>query len=658
MMTKQKKRILICCISPAEDGFFVPTIYGNLRSWCDDFLELREGYDWLGPVMLPVEYSDLNKEFDFSSIDVLGISCYQWNYRYLYDLATHIKAANPRCTVVAGGPQVEYRQSDYFVTNPEIDFAVPGEGEIAFQQILFYLMGVCQLEDLQGSFINPRLGFFEYQPAQEINLTTRPSPWLSIKDFWAEYFEKNYMYRLAINYESSRGCPYGCTYCDWGGNSNNRLRVVPTEIVKEELNFIQRYLRPTFMFWADANLGIVQRDAELAEYLAQQKIRTGRPQWLYYNCNKNNYEINVQIAEYFRNANLLTKYVLALQHMDPDVLLAIKRTNLPMPQIRLLVEQLQNKDCPLFVQLIAGCPGDTFDKWLCSFASLMDMGVHGEYRVYPFSLLPNSPAALPGYCDEWKLDIIERPDYVAYFNLRDRKKNWALSKSRYVVGSKTMNRDEYLQTLELGCLFMAFHDHGFTRRIAIALNDSNVLTYAQFYRVVYYWFFESEEMRIVSRHIRNHFYDWIANEDSGLLVYNEEIEGMVEPEEALVWDIFEHFDFFFTELKSHLTYKYNVPASLLNYQRDILYRPELQPEEIVNLPGEWAHYFDSSLDLSGNYGADMSGLQFEMPLWYKNQDKRKRSRMFYSQMIQHNLASAERTIFKKLHNLYRLQGDQ
>lgn len=648
--TGRKRRILICCISPADKGLFVPLIYGNLRSWCEQFGSLNEGFEWLDPIMLPVDFENLNNKFNFSTVDILGISCYQWNYAYHYDLAAYIKAINPKCVVIAGGPHVDYRHPDYFSDHPYIDFVVSNEGEIPFQLILIHLKGLIGLDDVEGVYVNPRLGQYQFHPAPEIDLATRPSPWLSLKAFWTDYYEKFASYRLAVSFESSRGCPYGCTYCDWGGSSNLKVRFVSTETAKEELRFIQGTLKPTFMFWADGNLGIAKRDVELVEFFSNQKKKTGSPQWLYYNCNKNDIVSNVQIAERLRQANLLTKYVLAVQHMDPEVLRAIKRVNLPKKQILQVVKQLKEQDCPIFVQLIAGCPGDTFEKWLNSFSSLMDMGIHGEYRVYPFSFLPNSPAALPEYCNEWKLDILERPDYVAYFNLRDQEKNWALSKSRYVVGSKTLNRNEYVKTLELGCLIMALHDHGFTRRIAIALNDMQMMNYSTFYRNMYSLFFENEIFLPISLSIHEHFQNWICDENAAMLVYNNSIEGMIEPEEALVWKIFEHFDYFFAELKSYLHSQQNVPERLLDYQRDILYRPEFRPNEKEIFSSKWACYFDPSLNRSGVYQLDISALSFKMPLWYKIQNTNKRLRAFYSQIIQHNIPGSERTIFKKLQN--------
>jgi hypothetical protein len=103
-------------------------------------------------------------------------------------------------------------------------------------------------------------------------------------------------------------------------------------------------------------------------------------------------------------------------------------------------------------------------------------------------------------------------------------------------------------------------------------------------------------------------------------------------------------------LKTYLTSQHNVPENLIDYQRDILYRPEFQLAEAEPFPPEWARYYDPSLDTSGIYALNMTLLQFDMPLWYENHDRSKRLRVFYSQIVQHNVAGAERVILKKLQN--------
>lgn len=586
-------KVLICNMNPASEGFFVPLIHGILKSFCDQYEELRQNYYWLDPVMLPLSLDELDEQYDFRSLGVLGLSCYQWNYAYQYELAARVKEVNPSCTVVAGGPQVEWRDTDYFIKHPYIDFAVPAEGEAPFRDILFVMLrGLSDLDGIKGTLVNPNLGQHPYQVAPPLDLAKKPSPWLSIMDFWRRYFKKNSYYHLAASIETSRGCPYTCAYCDWGSKTNLRVRQIPDEVAKAEIEFVLGELKPWFMFWTDANLGIFPRDKELASLFAETKKNSGFPLWLYYNNNKNSWQTNLDIALAFREAGLLTKYVLSLQHLDKEVLAAIGRKNLPDEQLKKLARELYLIDYPVFTQLIAGCPGDTFDKWLDCFAELMEMDVHAEYRAYPFSLLPNSRAGSREYQEEWGIGWIERPDFVAYYYLRGSSLNWALSYSRYVVETSSYNHKEYKRMWLLCWMIQALHDHGITRLIAIALHHCGRMSYREFYRLLYGWFYETETMRFFSQRTIDHIYTWLADPDASLLKYNELLDGMTEPEEDLVLHIMSHTDQFFVELGRLLGGV--CPPELLIYQRDILYKQDFSPDadSELELSRRWVEYFD------------------------------------------------------------------
>lgn len=663
MQPSERLNVLICNVNPSEEGFFVPLIYGMLKSYCDQFPELLEGCAWLDPVMIPVPLETFRAERDLSRIDVLGISCYQWNHAYQYEIARIVKVANPNCIVIAGGPQIEWRDPEYFSRYPHVDFAVPAEGEIAFRDILrARLRGLTRLGEIEGALINPAYGRFDYRIAQPLDLSAKPSPWLSMKDFWIRYFKKHSYYHLAASIETSRGCPYTCAYCDWGSKTNLRVRQVPTETALAEIEFVLGTLKPWFMFWTDANLGIVPRDVELARRFAETKKQSGFPLWLYYNNNKNSWKSNLAIAEAFRDAGLLTKYVLSLQHLDPDVLETIGRTNLPDDQLRTLVQELYRIDYPIFTQLIAGCPGDTFEKWLTAFSTLMEMGVHAEYRVYPFSLLPNSRAGSPNYQARWAIDFIERPDFVAYYFLKDSSLNWALSSSRYVVSTSSYTREEYKRMWLLAWMIQAFHDHGITRRLAIALHHGGRMSYREFYDRLYRWFYESDAGRVFSQRTIDHVNRWLDDPNASLLKHNETIDGLLEPEEDLALHIMDNLDAFFAALGTSLREAIDVPGDLLDYQRDILLRPGFDPERDrqMLLPNRWVDYFARADEQPfihlgwpaesqgvAAYDVDIGSLVFPVRTWYKASGQRRR-KAYYDQVIQHNVPGRRRTIFKVL----------
>ena len=667
---KRPLRLLIANINPAEDGFFVPLIYGNLRTYWEHFeeseraaeqKEAQQQVDWLDPLMIPESYEEIDRRVDFSSLDILAISVYQWNYAYQYELARFVRAINPSCLIVAGGPHVEFQSPNFFSEYASVDVAVAGEGEETFRQILkARLAGKNDYSQVEGVHLNPKLGSYTFKPVARFEFSHRPSPWLALKDFWRDYFARHKKYRLAASYESSRGCPYSCTFCDWGSATNSKMRLVETEIAKEEIDFLLGELKPSFIFWTDSNLGMASRDVELVRHFVENKIRHGFPRYLYYSNNKNSYERNLQIAKEFRRANLLTKYTLSLQHLDDAVIENLKRKNLPADQISSLVEKLQEIDYPVFVQFIIGSPGDTFEKWLGAYARLMELGVHSEYRAYPFNLLPNAPAASPEYMAKWNLRVIERADFVTYYYMKGRKLNFALSKSKYVVGSSTYSEEDYIRMHIVTWMIMAFHDHGLTRLLAIYLRKERGVSYQEFYQGVFDWFVDTDTGRKYSARLDGHIRRWLSEENSSLMVFDDAIEGYIEAEESFLLAVLSDIDSFYEDLEAYLVPRYDIPRELLKFQRAVLFTPDWQPDSPTWLNLEWAKYFSGldrtigleflASDDENSHDADVNRTifsQFPKP-WYLETNQKIRLHAFYSQVIQHNVSGRRRTAFKMI----------
>lgn len=660
---RSKLRVLVANINPSEDGFFVPLIYGNLRSYWEKSDMSRShpaggDVDWLDPLMIPEKFKEIDARIGFDSVDVLAISVYQWNYAYQYELARYVRSHSPNCLIVAGGPHVDYKSPAFFEQHNYIDVAVAGEGEESFRQILnSQFQESPDWSQIQGVYLNPRFGSFKFVPVPTIDLSSRPSPWLELKDFWRTYFRNHAQYRLAASYESARGCPYGCTFCDWGSATNSKMRLVADETVKEELNFLLGELKPVFVFWTDSNLGMAARDLDLVRHFADLKIRTGFPRYLYYSNNKNSYERNLSIAQEFRRANLLTKYTLSLQHLDEEVIENLKRKNLPSDQVHKLVQRLHEIDYPIFVQFIIGSPGDTFEKWLKAYTDLMEMGVHSEYRAYPFNLLPNSPAADPNYMKKWDLRVIERPDFVTYYYLKGKDLNSALSKSKYVVGTKSYSTDDYIKMHLVTWMLMAFHDHGLTRLLAVYLRRAAGVSYFDFYTHLFEWFCATAEGKSYSDRLQQHIRTWLENDDSSLMIFEERMDGFVEAEESLLLEIYRDLPQFYRKLSGVLQHRFAIPESLIRFQRQILNSPNSAPSSDELFDESWISYFQNlslvdRLELSESESNSVSGSAHSPKsrpfpnAWFEEKDEKKRLQLFYNQIVQHNVPFKQRTVFK------------
>src|SRR6185436_17351547 len=105
--------------------------------------------------------------------------------------------------------------------------------------------------------------------------------------------------------ESNRGCPYGCTFCDWGAATLQKIRTFSLERFRADATWLAEHRVPA-MWIADANFGILPRDVEVAKILVEVKRQYGYPKRLTTNYAKNTHQHLVDIIELFLDAQLIS----------------------------------------------------------------------------------------------------------------------------------------------------------------------------------------------------------------------------------------------------------------------------------------------------------------------------------------------------------------
>lgn len=160
--------------------------------------------------------------------DVLCFSCYIWNIGYVEELITEYHKLCPEVPIWVGGPEVSYEVETFLEEHPQVTGVMIGEGERTFQQLCEYyvnqngtlkeLNGIAYKDSVSGEVIFT-------QPQEPMNMSDIPFCYDHI-----ENFENRIIY-----YESSRGCPFNCSYCL--SSIDKKLRFRDTELVKKELAF-------------------------------------------------------------------------------------------------------------------------------------------------------------------------------------------------------------------------------------------------------------------------------------------------------------------------------------------------------------------------------------------------------------------------------------
>ena len=172
--------------------------------------------------------------------DLLFFSCYIWNRSVVLDLAENIRKVMPDVVVWAGGPEVSYDAEQFLSENPQFDGVMIGEGEYTFYRLLRYYM------DQEGSLAEiPGITYYEKRGG-EIRATGSARMLDTLDELPFVYqVPENFANRI-IYYESSRGCPYSCSYCL--SSIDKRVRFRSLELVKKELSVFLEHKVPQVKF--------------------------------------------------------------------------------------------------------------------------------------------------------------------------------------------------------------------------------------------------------------------------------------------------------------------------------------------------------------------------------------------------------------------------
>ena len=159
---------------------------------------------------------EITRDIVLATPDVLLLSVYIWNAELVSAILPDLRAMLPACRLVIGGPEAGYNAGAWLAAHPELDLVVSGEGESAVQ--------VLARSGFSTEAYPDRLMI-----APPVDFTTVPMPYRA-EDFKA--LEHRYLY-----YESSRGCPFACSYC-LSSRSDHGLRFKPASLVMAELDTI------------------------------------------------------------------------------------------------------------------------------------------------------------------------------------------------------------------------------------------------------------------------------------------------------------------------------------------------------------------------------------------------------------------------------------
>ncbi|GAB5451366.1 MAG: hypothetical protein Hals2KO_16940 [Halioglobus sp.] len=353
---------------------------------------------------------------------VFLFSNYLWTVEENLRLSAAIKAANPLSVTIHGGPSTpKYEQDsiEFFHSNPHVDIAVRGEGEQTFAEVLKALntenlLNFDALSAVEGISYRTANGTERTGDRDRIaDVDSIPSPYLM------GLFDAFGAGKSGAILETNRGCPFGCTFCDWGSATLSKVRKFDLQRVFAELEWCAKHQIATASF-ADANFGMLERDVEIARKIASLKREYGYPRTVATNYAKNNVKHLRKIIEILAEVEILTEGVVSLQSMDETTLRIIDRSNIKLEKYNDLTVEFRRANLPLAADIMMGLPGSTPASFFNDLQECTNRDV--RVRANPTLLLTNSPMNNPEYRS--KHGIVARPGEILQETASYTREDW------------------------------------------------------------------------------------------------------------------------------------------------------------------------------------------------------------------------------------------
>jgi radical SAM superfamily enzyme YgiQ (UPF0313 family) len=420
---------------------YLPYSVGLLQSYADRNLSNPGNFEFKLPIYKRLGVSQAVDQL--ADADIVGFSTYVWNGRISLEIARRLKARNPGVLVMFGGPHVPDHPEQFLRANPFIDIAVHNEGEQTFVKILDRYPSR-DWADIPGvSYLDPAGTFIRLPNAPRLNNLDRiPSPFL--EGAFDALIAANPTETWIGLWETNRGCPFQCTFCDWGSATAGKVSKFGLERLYGEVDWFARN-KIEYIFCCDANFGIQKRDVDIANYVADVKRNTGYPVALSVQNTKNATERAYLTQKILSDSGLNKGVALSMQSIDMSTLINIKRQNISLDTYMELQRRFTKDRVETYSDLILGLPGETYDSFTDGVNRLIENGQHNRIQFNNLAILPNAEMGDPVYQAKYGMETIETK-IINIHGERIERDDDVAEVQDLVIATASMPRAEWART--------------------------------------------------------------------------------------------------------------------------------------------------------------------------------------------------------------------
>ena len=421
--------------------------------------------------------NDLNKALKSQLPKMLCFSAYSWNFELSYKFATLVKEKDPSVVITFGGPNFpteDFEKNEFLRKRTNIDFFIELEGEFGMVDIIKRLsdfnFNFNSLKSKSEKMINTTYLFDNSLVSGPIDrikdINVVPSPYLT--GTLDEYFDLP----LVPMIETTRGCPFSCTFCADGLASKNRVNRYDTLRTQDELVYIAKRVKDLDeLIVTDLNFGMYKQDLITAKEIAKIQKVYSYPKMLGASSGKNMPKRIIEVTSIVKGWSPGA----SIQSSDPDVLKAIKRDNLSTEAYRDQIDYINSlEEAKTESEIILGLPNDTKQKHFESLRFGVDNNVT-TLRMFQAMLLVGTEMASLEHRKKYGLKTKFRtiPGTIGFYDIFDKKHSVA-EIEEIIVGNNTFKEGDYLECRIMNLLVATFYNNSMFGEVFDMLRTINV----------------------------------------------------------------------------------------------------------------------------------------------------------------------------------------
>ena len=423
---------------------------------------------------------DFSEYLETNTPDIACFSAFSWNVRLAHAFAAQIKKAAPDTICVFGGPNfpsIKEEQAEFLAKLPAIDCYFEYEGETAlveffqaikamdfdwhrFKQDRATTSNIRYLVDgeLVVGAIGPKIR----------DMAELPSPYLN------GHFDKCFDDVLIPAMQTTRGCPFTCTFCWEGGDYFDKVGRFSHERVTAELNYIaERVGNVPDLQITDANFGMFKQDKDTARVIADIKAnhKNNWPKSILAATAKNHKERTIEIVEMLGDTMPPTA---AVQSTDEKILDNIHRTNVSLDALISLAKAVEKEGGQSESEMILCLEGDNKTAHFKTVCDMLDANMT-FIRMYQFMMLPGTQSASKETRAAYQFDSRFRvlPRCFGTYEFRGEKFPVA-EIEEIVIANSTMPYDDYQACRDLHLTVEIFNNDSIFLDLVLYLIRNNV----------------------------------------------------------------------------------------------------------------------------------------------------------------------------------------